>query len=133
MAIVIKDNKVLLIRRANRPDAGRWAFPGGKIEQSETIRQAALRELKEETGVSGEALRIFTAVDAFDRDENGDLFQHIILIAVLCRWTDGDVVAGDDAVDAQWVELEELGPLDLALSLDIAGIARQGASLMHQL
>lgn len=64
LAAVIHHDRILLIRRANRPDAGRWAFPGGKIRAGETIMAAAHRELAEETGVQGQALQVFDALDA---------------------------------------------------------------------
>ncbi|SDU43378.1 NUDIX hydrolase [Stappia sp. ES.058] len=133
IAAVIRHDQVLLVRRANPPDAGRWGFPGGKIEAGETIPDAALRELLEETGVSAEALRVFTAVDAFDGDEDGRLRRHFILIAVLCRWTGGEPVAGDDALDAKWIPLGDLERSDLALSLDVADVARQAADLMGEI
>ena len=132
IAAVIRNDQVLLVRRANPPDAGRWGFPGGKIEAGETIPDAALRELLEETGVAAEALRIFTAVDAFDRDAVGGLRRHFTLIAVLCRWISGEPIAGDDALEARWVRLGELDRSDLALSLDVAEVARQAADLMGE-
>lgn len=132
IAIVIRAGKVLLVRRANPPDAGRWGFPGGKIERGETLHQAALRELKEETGVDATALRTFTAADAFDYAADGGLRRHFILVAVLCRWSDGEPVAGDDALEARWVDLETLCDTDLALSLDVAEVAAQAAAILDE-
>lgn len=129
IAVVFLESKVLLVRRANPPDAGRWGFPGGKIERGETIEQAAVRELLEETRVRGEARRVFTAVDVFDRDESGCLRQHFVLVAVLCRWLSGEPVAGDDALEARWFDLGELDDPGMALSLDVAAVARHGAAL----
>lgn len=123
IALVVKDDQILLVRRANTPDAGRWGFPGGKIEFGETVLAAAERELAEETGIQGEALRVLTAVEAFDRDEADDLRQHFILIGVLCRWLSGTPVAGDDALDAAWFSQAALNIGDLALSLDVAEVA----------
>lgn len=133
IAAVIRDRQVLLVRRANPPDAGLWGFPGGKIDQGETLFEAAIRELAEETGVAAEPLRVVTAVDAFDRDETGALRRHFILIAVLCRWTAGEPVAADDALDARWVDLDALQDTSLALSLDVAEVAEQAAALMAQM
>ena len=123
IALVVKDDQILLVRRANAPDAGRWGFPGGKIEFGETVLAAAERELAEETGIQGEALRVITAVEALDRDETDDLRQHFILIGVLCRWLSGTPVAGDDALDAAWFSQAALNTGDLALSLDVAEVA----------
>lgn len=133
IAVVVRGRDVLLVRRANPPDAGRWGFPGGKIERGEPLAQAALRELREETGVRAEPLRAFGAVDVLDHAASGDLRHHFILIAVLCRWTAGEPVAGDDALEARWVDLGSLGDTDLALSLDVAEVARQAATLMGEL
>lgn len=129
IAAVFHDGRILLVRRANPPDAGRWGFPGGKVEAGETIQNAAVRELLEETGVQATPLRVFTAVDAFDHDEQGRSRQHFVLIAVLCKWTSGEPIAGDDALEARWFHLHELDEAGLALSLDVAEVARQADSL----
>lgn len=129
IAAVVHGGRVLLVRRANPPDVGRWGFPGGKIESGETIEQGAVRELAEETGVRGEARQVFTAVDAFDRDGAGVLRQHFVLVAVLCRWFSGEPVAGDDALEARWFALDAVDEAKLALSLDVVTVARKAAAL----
>ncbi len=133
IATVIRNGEVLLVRRANPPDAGLWGFPGGKIEAGEPIESAALRELLEETGIRADAQKVFTAVDAFDRDGAGHLHHHFVLIAVLCKWISGEPVAGDDALEARWFRLEELNEPGLALSLDVAEVARQAARTSEEL
>ncbi len=129
IAVVLREGQVLLVRRANPPDAGRWGFPGGKIETGETIEQAAIRELYEETEIRGEALQTFTAVDVFDHDEHGGLRRHFILIAVLCRWCSGEPVAGDDALEARWFDLADLEDANVALSLNVSEVAWQAAAM----
>lgn len=129
IAVVIRGSRVLLVRRANPPDIGYWGFPGGKIERGETIEQAAVRELFEETTIQGRPRQVFTAVDAFDCDEYGLLRQHFILIAVLCGWISGEPLAGDDATDAEWFTLDEVVEGSLILSSDVAKVAREAASL----
>ena len=130
LAVVVRDGHVLLVRRANPPDAGLWGFPGGKIERGETLHDAALRELKEETGVEARALRVFGALDALDQGDDGALRHHFILITVLCQWTHGQPVAADDALDARWVALDRLA--ELPLSRDVAKVAAQAAALMAE-
>jgi ADP-ribose pyrophosphatase YjhB (NUDIX family) len=129
IAVVFHEGRILLVRRANPPDAGRWGFPGGKIEPGEPIEVAAVRELLEETGVRGRARQVFTAVDVFDRDGTGRLHRHFVLIAVLCEWVSGTPVAGDDALEARWFRLDALDDASLALSLDVAEVARRAATI----
>ncbi|MBJ3776683.1 NUDIX hydrolase [Acuticoccus mangrovi] len=132
IAIVLREGRVLLVQRANPPDAGRWGFPGGKIEGGETVREAAVRELKEETGIVGEAQSVLTALDAFDRDGQGRLRRHFVLVAVVCRWITGEPAADDDALDARWFPLAELEAGMLPLSIDVAAVARQAATLSSE-
>lgn len=130
VSVVIRNREVLLVRRANRPDAGRWGFPGGKIEFGESIRAAAMRELFEETQVRAEVHQTYTAIDAFDRDEDGTLRQHFVLIGVACRWLSGEPRAGDDALEARWFPLKGLVSADSAMSSGVAEMARQAAILV---
>lgn len=124
LSVVLRAGQVLLVRRANPPDAGLWGLPGGKIEPGETLADAALRELFEETGIRADAGPVLTALDAFDRDEAGVMRHHFILIAVTCHWLDGEPVAGDDALEAAWVDLTALEDGTRALSKDVAALAR---------
>lgn len=128
ISVLIKDDHVLLVRRANPPDAGFWGFPGGKIEFGETITKAAERELGEETSIIGQATGVLTSVDAFSGDETGRLDSHYVLIAVLCQWRSGQPHAGDDALEARWFPLDEVDEARLTLSKDVAEVARYAAT-----
>ncbi|MPS47531.1 NUDIX hydrolase [Methylobacillus sp.] len=130
IAVVVHEQRVLLVRRANPPDAGYWGFPGGKINIGETMEQAATRELLEETGIHAEAMRVITAVDAFSHTTALQLEQHFVLIAVLCRWLSGTPVAADDALEAKWFFLSELDRPGLLLSKDVAMVAQLALSHM---
>jgi 8-oxo-dGTP diphosphatase len=125
IAVVIHGDRTLLVRRANPPDAGLWGFPGGKIEFGETVKDAVIRELLEETGVRAEAQDIITTLDVLVRNSSGLMEKHYILIAVQCRWIAGEAVAGDDALEARWFDLSELDPATLAMSADVDVIARR--------
>ena len=129
IAAVIRDGEVLLVCRGHPPNAGKWALPGGKIEVGESIEAAAVRELFEETGVRGEALQVFTAFDIFDKNDDGTLRQHFILIAVLCRWVSGELQADDDASDACWFPVSGIASSDLVMTTDLVRIVQQAAAL----
>ncbi|WP_055045563.1 NUDIX hydrolase [Devosia sp. A16] len=123
LAVVIRSGEVLLVRRANPPDAGLWGFPGGKIEPGETIHDAAARELLEETGVEATPQLAFASLDALDHDGEGRLRSHYVLIAVLCRWQAGEPAAADDALEARWASLATLADGTLELIEDVAAVA----------
>jgi 8-oxo-dGTP diphosphatase len=124
IAVVFRGSDVLLVRRANPPDAGRWGFPGGKIERGETIMRAAERELCEETSIIGKARHVLTAVDAFERSVAGAVLHHFVLVAVLCEYISGAPHAADDVTEARWFPMHEIGAGDLALSLDVEDVAK---------
>lgn len=105
IAVLIRGGKVLLARRGNAPGRGLWGFPGGHVEAGETALAAAVRELREETGIIADPVEYLTNVDVLHRDGDGAVIVHYLLAAVLCDWRDGgDPVAGDDAMDAAWVD-----------------------------
>lgn len=102
LAVTLRGDEVLLVRRRNPPDAGLWGFPGGHVDAGETALAAAVRELHEETGVRATASHYLDNVDVIQRDENGALQFHFLLAAVLCDYVSGVAQAGDDALDARW-------------------------------
>jgi mutator protein MutT len=107
IAVVPRGDEVLLVRRRNAPSAAWWGFPGGKIEPGEPLADAMLRELREETGVEAEFLRVFNAADVILPTGAAEP-RHYVLVAGLCRWRVGEPVAGDDAVEARWFRYDAL-------------------------
>jgi 8-oxo-dGTP diphosphatase len=102
-AVVWRDDKVLLVKRKNPPSQGQWALPGGKQQWGETIFQAAVREVREETGVEITPLGIITAIDAITADKAGKVEYHYTLVEVAAEWKEGEAKAADDALAVQWV------------------------------
>lgn len=100
--MVICDGRVLLVRRRIEPDAGLWGFPGGHVDLGETALDAAVRELREETGVIARPLRYLTNVDIVVRDDADAITFHFLLAAVLCDYVSGELAAADDVIDAGW-------------------------------
>jgi 8-oxo-dGTP diphosphatase len=129
LSVVVRDANVLLVRRINPPDAGMWGYPGGWIDPGETMAQAAVRELFEETQVQAKAQCVFNALDAFDVDEQGKLRRQFAMIAVLCTWVSGTPVAGDDATEAAWFPIDTLPSLG-EVSEDVDTLAYQALKLM---
>ncbi len=129
----MRDDRALVVRRANPPMAGRWGFPGGVLELGETVGEGAMRELFEETGVTAEAAGILTVIDTIDRDEEGRVRYHYALVAVRGLWRSGEGVAGDDADEVAWLSRAEIverglpAAPRLAPLIDLAAIAESDA------
>src|ERR1700733_8515200 len=90
LAVVLRDQRVLIVQRAQQPNAGRWGFPGGVLELGETVAQGAMRELLEETGVVAEAAGWLNVHDAVSRDDEGRVQIHSTLTAVRGVWKSGE-------------------------------------------
>ncbi len=102
IAVVIRDEKVLLVKRCNEPDAGLWGFPGGHVDLGETALDAAVRELREETTITARHIRYLTNVDVIEQDDSGAVRFHFLLAAVLCEYVSGEPFAQDDVSEARW-------------------------------
>ena len=111
LAVVQRGERFLLVRRGRQPNQGLWGFPGGVQELGETVIEAALRELAEETGVAAGEPQVMTAFDAVERDQDGRIRYHYTLIAVRLTWQDGEGVAGDDADAIGWFRLQDIETL----------------------
>lgn len=108
IAVLVQDRQVLLVQRSKSPGAGLWGFPGGHVELGETVAEAALRELHEETGLSGDAGAVIDVVDLIRKDPDGSVIAHYALAAVTVTHPSGRLRAGDDARDARWWSIEDL-------------------------
>ena len=100
--VCLRGGEVLLIRRGKPPRQGEWSLPGGRIEWGETAAKAALRELLEETGVTAELLGLLDVVDGLFPAADGDVERHYLLVDYAARWTAGEPVGGDDALEARF-------------------------------
>jgi 8-oxo-dGTP diphosphatase len=102
--VLIDGERILLIKRGNDPFKGFWALPGGFVEYGETTEHAAVREVKEETGLCCEINRLVGVYSAPDRDPRG----HTVSIVYVMSVREGEMKAGDDAAGAEWHSLAEL-------------------------
>lgn len=123
-AVIVEQNRVLLIRRGQPPLLGEWSLPGGVLECGETLREAVVREAREETGLAVESGEMLGVYERIIRDEEKRLRYHYVLIDFLCRPIGGDLKAGSDAADVRWFTRGELP--DLNLALDANDVVRKG-------
>jgi 8-oxo-dGTP diphosphatase len=117
--VCFRGDDVLLIRRGKPPREGEWSLPGGRIEWGERAEDAALRELKEETGCEAEIIGLIDVVNAIFRRSaaeappNAPPWGHYVLVDYAARWTSGEPTPGDDAREARFFSPQEIPALNL--------------------
>ena len=115
LAVAVKGKKVLLIKRGVPPVKGMWASPSGFIEIGETPEEACLRELKEETGIPGEIVKLIVVLRIEDKEIYGDM----LIIAYLVKVKDGELTPGDEVEDARFFDIAELPEYYLNIFKDV--------------
>src|ERR1700719_823068 len=129
-AIIIEGDRVVLVKRAHPPLQAEWSIPGGVLEVGELVREAAIREAREETGLTVEPGELLGVYDRILRDPEQHVQYHYVLVDFLCRRVAGGLAAASDASDVRWFGREELAALGLAEDpLDVIrkGFAKLGA------
>ena len=112
-AVIVQNNRVLLIRRGQPPLLGEWSLPGGVLECGESLRDATIREAREETGLVVETAELLGVYERLIRSEGGRVRYHYVLVDFLCRAVAGNLKAGSDAADVRWFAPGELDGLNL--------------------
>ena len=112
LALTVARGRVLLVLRAREPLKGRWSIPGGLVELGEDLEKAVKRELKEETGLRVETVKV---VEVFDRIQltGSRVRYHFVIVDYFCRWKGGKLKPDSDVLDARWVAPRDLGRYDL--------------------
>jgi 8-oxo-dGTP diphosphatase len=113
-AVIIENARVLLAKRAHPPIAGQWSIPGGALEVGELVREAAVREAREETGLIVETGELLGVFDRVLRNPEQRVQYHYVLIDFLCKPIGGELCAASDAAEVRWFTREELLALNLA-------------------
>ena len=126
--VVLRGGEVLLIQRGKPPRRGEWSLPGGMQELGETVREAGLREVLEETGIEIEIVGLVDVFDAVRHDAEGRVRTHYTLVDFAARWRSGEARPGDDAMAVRWVPLDEVA--SLGLWSETVRAIRQAAALV---
>lgn len=113
-AVVFKESNVLLVLRGKPPSQNLWSIPGGSVKLGETLQEAAEREIREETGLSIHAREPIYTFDVIDRDDNGNIRFHYIIVDLLADYIGGTLRPGDDAIDAQWASPKNIQDLEIS-------------------
>ena len=110
--LLIRDSNILLIKRLNSPEKGKWAIPGGHVELGERILDAAKREFLEETGINTEPLGVVNVDEIITRNSHDKVLFHYILVTILMKDNGETPIAGSDALDAKFFDLKRAESLD---------------------
>lgn len=110
-AAIMRDGKVLAVRRARKPAINLYTMPGGVVEVGETLHEAVKREVREETGLDIWPVALAGHREAIMRDAQGQVERHFIIMCFAARWRAGEVVLNEELDDARWLRPAELGQL----------------------
>lgn len=127
--VVFRGDEVLLVERRKAPIRHAWSIPGGAQELDETVREAAHRELMEETGLEVDLLGLIDVVDSITRNDDGRVRFHYTLVDFASEWRSGEARPGDDVAGVRWTKLAGLE--DLGLWNETLRIIRAGEALRN--
>lgn len=116
-AIVVKDGKVLLVRRGREPSLGLWSLPGGAVKTGERLEEAVAREVKEECGIDVKVEDVVEVVERIQADRDGRVQYHYVIVDFLAFWRRGRLQAASDISEALWVETSAIKRLRLTKGL----------------
>jgi 8-oxo-dGTP diphosphatase len=110
-AAIFRDSRLLIVRRAQPPAAGLYTLPGGVVELGETLGQATVREVREETGLEIEPLALVGYSQVISRDPKGLVERHFVILPFAARWLAGEIILNEELAEARWLKPSELPEL----------------------
>jgi ADP-ribose pyrophosphatase YjhB (NUDIX family) len=110
-AAIIRDGRVLVTQRARGPGIGIWSMPGGVVEAGETLAEALIREIQEETALTIEPVTLAGHREVVVRDGAGRASRHFVILCFASRWIAGEMKLNEELSDFRWLKLEELSGL----------------------
>lgn len=129
-AAIVRDGHVLVVRRARQPTDGAFSLPGGVVESGETLAGAAVREVREETGIAIEPVGLAGYREFIRRDEDGRVALHFVILAFAARWLSGEFRPSAEIAEARWVRPAEIKELHTTEGL--AQIVADAFALLEQ-
>lgn len=129
-AAIIRGGKALIVRRARTPALNLYTLPGGAVELGESLTEAVVREVREETSLSIEPVALAGHREVITRDAQGKIERHFVILCFAARWLAGETTLNDELDDARWIDQSELGAYRTTEGL--AGIIAAAAKLLDQ-
>jgi 8-oxo-dGTP diphosphatase len=111
--IIFQGESVLLIQRGHPPAQGQWSIPGGVVHLAETLEEALQRELREETGLEVKPVRIGKVLDRIERDAEGKVYYHFVIVDFVCEIISGTLHSASDAADVAYFPIDQLNEIDM--------------------
>jgi ADP-ribose pyrophosphatase YjhB (NUDIX family) len=115
-ALILKDGRLLLVKRGAHPGFGKWSVPGGLVELGEKAQDAMVREVKEEVGLDVEAVKLTDVADTITCDGDGRVQYHFVVVNFVARIIGGELKTATDILEARWVPVDEVEKVDLTTS-----------------
>jgi ADP-ribose pyrophosphatase YjhB (NUDIX family) len=128
-AVIVRDGRALIVKRAHEPRNGEWSLPGGLLELGESLQDAVRREIKEETTLD---VTIGPIIETFDRvhhDDQGRIRYHFVIIDFVCWAEGGEAVPGSDADGVAWVSANEID--DYAVNAHAKAVIEKGLEVLR--
>jgi ADP-ribose pyrophosphatase YjhB (NUDIX family) len=110
-AAIFRDGRVLIVRRARPPAHGLYTLPGGGVELGESLQQAVIREVREETGLGIAPLGLVGFREAIARDDTGRVERHFVILPFAARWIEGEIALNGELAEADWRSPDALAGL----------------------
>jgi ADP-ribose pyrophosphatase YjhB (NUDIX family) len=111
-AAIIRDGRILVVRRARPPATSIFTLPGGVVEAGETLTAAVIREIREETGLTIEPVALAGHREFIQRDDDGRIKRHFVILAFAARWLGGEPVLNEELAEVRWIEPAEFAGLN---------------------
>jgi 8-oxo-dGTP diphosphatase len=116
-AAIIRDGKVLIVRRAREPAKSLYTLPGGGVEAGETLFEAVMREVREETALEVEPVGLAGYREAIGRDGAGRIERHFVILPFAARWLSGEPVLSEELSEAIWLDPAAIAGLETTAGL----------------